>query len=62
MGCLKKCGARRRDVHAGGRPSMILTHIGQGIVCMVGWLDREPEIKVGFKREFAKGMQDTLKK
>ena len=21
MGCLKKCGARRRDVHAGGRPS-----------------------------------------
>jgi len=28
---------------------------------MVAWKGREPEIKVGFKREFAKGMKDTPK-
>ena len=35
---------------------------GQDLLCMVGWKDREPDIKVGFKRDFAKGMQDTPKK
>jgi hypothetical protein len=29
---------------------------------MVAWKDGEPDIKIGFKREFAKGMQDTPKK
>jgi hypothetical protein len=26
---------------------------------MVAWKDGEPDIKIGFKREFTKGMQDT---
>jgi hypothetical protein len=29
---------------------------------MVAWKGKEPEIKIGFKREFAKGMEDTPKK
>ena len=29
---------------------------------MVVWKDGEPEIKISFKREHAKGMQDTPKK
>jgi hypothetical protein len=29
---------------------------------MVAWKDGEPEIKISFKREFTKGMQDTPKK
>ncbi|KAN0101619.1 Protein of unknown function (DUF3435) domain containing protein [Hyaloscypha variabilis] len=32
------------------------------LVCMVAWKDEEPEIKIGFKRDFAKGMQNTPKK
>ncbi|KAG9244993.1 hypothetical protein BJ878DRAFT_40562 [Calycina marina] len=32
------------------------------LVCMVSWKDGEPEIKISFKREFTKGMQDTPKK
>jgi hypothetical protein len=28
---------------------------------MVAWKDGEPDIEVGFKREFVKGMQDTPK-
>jgi hypothetical protein len=41
---------------------VVLTYVGQDLTCMVGWKDGEPDIKVGFKREFAKGMQDTPKK
>ena len=29
---------------------------------MVSWKGNEPEIKIGFKRELAKGMKDTPKK
>jgi hypothetical protein len=29
---------------------------------MVAWKDEEPEIKIGLKRDFAKGMQNTPKK
>jgi hypothetical protein len=29
---------------------------------MVAWKDGEPDIKIGLKRDFAKGMQDTPKK
>jgi hypothetical protein len=29
---------------------------------MVIWKGKELEIKIGFKREFAKGMEDTPKK
>jgi hypothetical protein len=29
---------------------------------MVGWKDGEPDIKIGCKRDLAKGMQDTPKK
>jgi hypothetical protein len=29
---------------------------------MVAWKGKEPEIKIGLKREFAKGMKDTPKK
>lgn len=32
------------------------------IVCMVAWKKDEPELKLGFTREFAKGMQDSHKK
>ncbi|PMD21293.1 hypothetical protein NA56DRAFT_658879 [Hyaloscypha hepaticicola] len=32
------------------------------LVCIIIWKDEEPEIKIGFKRDFAKGMQNTLKK
>jgi hypothetical protein len=38
------------------------TYIEQDLTCMVGWKDGEPEIKIGFKRDLAKGMQDTPKK
>ena len=34
----------------------------QDLLCMVAWKDGEPEIKIGFKRHFTKGMQDTRKK
>ncbi|KAF1346306.1 hypothetical protein EJ07DRAFT_145073, partial [Lizonia empirigonia] len=32
------------------------------IVCMVAWTSGEPELKLAFKREFAKAMQNTDKK
>ncbi|KAH6725001.1 hypothetical protein BKA61DRAFT_688306 [Leptodontidium sp. MPI-SDFR-AT-0119] len=31
------------------------------LVCIVSWKDGEPEIKISFKREFTKGIQDTPK-
>ncbi|KAK0611658.1 hypothetical protein B0T14DRAFT_413287, partial [Immersiella caudata] len=34
----------------------------QDLLCMVGWKDGEPDIKLGFKRDLAKGMRDTPKK
>nr|CAG8993140.1 Unknown function [Thelonectria discophora] len=43
-------------------PKHVHDSMAPDLVCMVGWKDGEPDIKMGFKRDVAKGMQDTPKK
>ncbi|KAK3394980.1 hypothetical protein B0H63DRAFT_492051 [Podospora didyma] len=48
--------------YTGARLQEICMAQYKDLLCMVGWKDGEPEIKLSFKRELAKGMQDTPKK
>ncbi|KAK4178046.1 hypothetical protein QBC36DRAFT_299686 [Triangularia setosa] len=48
--------------YTGARLREICNAKYKDLLCMVAWQDGEPEIKIGFKRDLAKGMQDTPKK
>ncbi|KAH8655514.1 hypothetical protein BX600DRAFT_525660 [Xylariales sp. PMI_506] len=52
------------DLHAyfGARLQEVCMAKYGDLLCMVGWKDNEPDIKLSFKREMAKGMQNTPKK